>query len=122
MTRTVTISPSSQAMRKRQEARDYAARVLDPVLDPAMQYLRMQKPAPNRVLPTLLSYLKEKADGEELEPDRSKLKLPPMPRDKFPTEFLTPILCELVKEMPPKEEVLASLIAKVELAMGAKAE
>ena len=74
----------------------------------------MQKPAPARVLPTLLSYLQSKQEGEELEPDRSKLKLPPMPAEHFPTQFLTPLLTELVMEMPAPEDVLASLIAKIE--------
>lgn len=114
MTASVEISPSKKAMRRREEARDYHARVIDPIIDPAMQYLRMQKPAPARVLPALLSFLQAKAEGEELEPDRSKLKLPPMPAEKFPMKFLTPILCELVKEMPAEDEVLASLISKIE--------
>ena len=79
MVAEVVVAPSSKAMRKRQEARDYAARVLDPVLDPAIQYLRMQKPGPARVLPTLLKYLQAMQEGEDLEPDRTKMKLPPMP-------------------------------------------
>ena len=119
MVAEVVVAPSSKAMRKRQEARDYAARVLDPVLDPAIQYLRMHKPGPARVLPTLLKYLQAMQEGEDLEPDRSKMKLPPMPAAQFPTDFLVPILGALVKEMPPKEEVLGALIAKVEEALGA---
>ena len=37
-----------------------------------------------------------------------------MPAEKFPTAFLTPLLTELVMEMPAPEDVLASLIAKIE--------
>ena len=146
MTATVTISPTSKAMKRRAEARDYAARVIDPVIDPAIQcaraapafcdgaedagrrrrpffyrYLRMQKPGPSRVLPTLLSYLQSKQEGEELEPDRSKLKLPPMAAENFPTAFLTPLITESARPRGNRvglSEILPSVslsLARIEL-------
>mmetsp|Transcript_5594 Transcript_5594/g.16474 ORF Transcript_5594/g.16474 Transcript_5594/m.16474 type:complete len:160 (-) Transcript_5594:192-671(-) len=153
MVAEVVSAPSAKALERMAEARDYHYSAVEPVIEKAIQYLRMQKPKPERMLPSLLAsrpasgatrgaageglslpsrarastraprrrfrFLKNKLEeGGDLPPDRSRAKLPPVPASAFPTAFLAPILAEIVKEMPPKEDVLKVLVSKLSKAMG----
>merc|ERR1712091_734100 len=97
-------------MSARALARDYQYRVLDPIMTPAIQYVRLQKPSPARCLPSLLNYLRAKQEGEELEPDRSKLKADYVPIPDAATSVIVKVLAEIVGQAPPAEEALGKLI------------
>ena len=55
MVAEIVSAPSAKALERMAEARDYHYSAIEPVIEKAIQYLRMQKPKPERMLPSLLA-------------------------------------------------------------------
>jgi len=118
----VTIAPSKALLQKREVARDYAARVLDPAVSPSIEYVRLTRPAD--VLQALHSHLKAVANGQVLEPDYAQCRLlPPLPAERLRavTDFLAPLLADLAAEAFPQDAVAHELVKRVEAALKAHA-
>lgn len=101
----------------RELARNYMGRVIDPLINPAICYVRMQKPAPDRTLSALLDYLRSLQDGDPLEPDRSKLKEPTVPMPDAAGRVIAQCLAEVIGQQPEKDAALGLLVAAFERAV-----
>lgn len=110
----VPVEASKALMMKRAEARDYNARLLGPIVEGAIAYLRLQKVEANDTLRVLLEYLKARAAGTELVATSERHN--DWVADK--TVF-APIVKSIVKDMPSEDDVIHAFIAKVEAAMKA---
>lgn len=112
------IGPSEALLKKRADATNYNYRTIAPVVEGAIVYLRTQRCKDPNVLPVLLKYLKERQQSNDIMPDGEGLSKQP-PRAPPPTDFFSPIVADLIKDMPDEPELLAKFIAKVEAAMEA---
>ena len=110
------VEASKALIQKRAAARDYNARLLGPIVEGAIAYLRLQKVEANDTLRVLLEYLKARAAGTELVADRERLVHKDWVADKT---LLAPIVKSIVKDMPSDADVIHVFIAQVEAAMKA---
>jgi hypothetical protein len=98
-------------------AQNYMSRVVDPVINPAICYVRMQKPKPDRICECVLDYLKSLQDGDPLAPDRSSLKKPNVAIPDDQSQIIAKCLAEVIGQQPSKEEVLGLLVKAFEKAV-----
>ena len=98
-------------------AQNYMSRIVDPVINPAICYVRMQKPKPDRCCECILDYLKSLQDGDPLAPDRSSLKKPNVAIPDDQSQIIAKCLAEVIGQQPSKEEVLGLLVKAFEKAV-----
>lgn len=116
---SIEVRPSVALETKRTNARDYNFRVIGPVLERALTCLRLQNPVQQDVFPAFHRYLKTKLEGREPLPNEER-QVQPLPGDDgatIPSDFLVPVLCDLVREMPDEHEAISVLLAHVESSM-----
>ena len=118
--RAYTTSPHAATMGKaeaRALAANYMSRIVDPVINPAICYVRMQKPKPDRCCECILDYLKSLQDGDPLSPDRSSLKKPNVAIPDDQSQIIAKCLAEVIGQQPSKDEVLGLLVKAFEKAV-----
>ena len=98
-------------------AANYMSRIVDPVINPAICYVRMQKPKPDRVCECVLDYLKSLQDGDPLAPDRSSLKKPNVAIPDDQSQIIAKCLAEVIGQQPSKDDVLGLLVKAFEKAV-----
>ena len=98
-------------------AANYMSRIVDPVINPAICYVRMQKPKPDRCCECILDYLKSLQDGDPLAPDRSSLKKPNVAIPDDQSQIIAKCLAEVIGQQPSKDEVLGLLVKAFEKAV-----
>ena len=98
-------------------AANYMSRIVDPVINPAICYVRMQKPKPDRCCECILDYLKSLQDGDPLSPDRSSLKKPNVAIPDDQSQIIAKCLAEVIGQQPSKEDVLGLLVKAFEKAV-----
>ena len=117
---SINTSPHAATMGKaeaRALAQNYMSRVVDPVINPAICYVRMQKPKPDRCCECILDYLKSLQDGDPLAPDRSSLKKPNVAIPDDQSQIIAKCLAEVIGQQPSKEDVLGLLVKAFEKAV-----
>ena len=98
-------------------AQNYMSRIVDPVINPAICYVRMQKPKPDRCCECILDYLKSLQDGDPLAPDRSSLKKPNVAIPDDQSQIIAKCLAEVIGQQPSKDDVLGLLVKAFEKAV-----
>ena len=98
-------------------AANYMSRIVDPVINPAICYVRMQKPKPDRCCECILDYLKSLQDGDPLAPDRSSLKKPNVAIPDDQSQIIAKCLAEVIGQQPSKDDVLGLLVKAFEKAV-----
>ena len=98
-------------------AQNYMSRIVDPVINPAICYVRMQKPKPDRICECILDYLKSLQDGDPLAPDRSSLKKPNVAIPDDQSQIIAKCLAEVIGQQPSKDDVLGLLVKAFEKAV-----
>ena len=98
-------------------AANYMSRIVDPVINPAICYVRMQKPKPDRCCECILDYLKSLQDGDPLSPDRSSLKKPNVAIPDDQSQIIAKCLAEVIGQQPSKDDVLGLLVKAFEKAV-----
>lgn len=112
---SIEVRPSVALETKRIDARDYNFRVIGPVVERALTFLRLQNPAQHDVFPAFRRYLKTKLEGREPSSNEER-QMQALPGDDttIPSDFLVPILCDLVRELPDEREAISAILAHVE--------
>ena len=106
----VVIGPSAALEEKRLSRRNYTLKVLAPILEEALAFLKLKKPKDSSAV--LLAYLKAKRDGAALEDNYEAL-----PKDQetdIPRELIARLLADLLKETPSETDALAAVIANLQ--------
>ena len=114
---STTHKPTMGKAEARALAQNYMSRIVDPVINPAICYVRMQKPKPDRCCECILDYLKSLQDGDPLSPDRSSLKKPNVAIPDDQSQIIAKCLAEVIGQQPSKDEVLGLLVKAFEKAV-----